>query len=89
MEVILAESAGFCFGVKRAVDKVYEQIETGKKIYTYGPIIHNEFVVQDLGKKGVEVIESEEALEQLTEGKNRKTGTGMRGCYLPFCKKDS
>ena len=35
MEVILAESAGFCFGVKRAVDKVYEQIETGKKIYTY------------------------------------------------------
>lgn len=68
MEVILAESAGFCFGVKRAVDKVYEQIETGKKIYTYGPIIHNEFVVQDLGKKGVEVIESEEALEQLTEG---------------------
>ena len=68
MEVILAESAGFCFGVKRAVDKVYEQIETGKKIYTYGPIIHNEFVVQDLEKKGVEVIESEEALEQLTEG---------------------
>ena len=68
MEVILAESAGFCFGVKRAVDKVYEQIETGKKIYSYGPIIHNEFVVQDLGKKGVEVIESEEALEQLTEG---------------------
>ena len=102
MEVILAESAGFCFGVKRAVDKVYEQIETGKKIYTYGPIIHNEFVVQDLEKKGVEVIESEEALEQLTEGtiviprsaqihlrKNRKTGTGMRGCHLPFCKKDS
>lgn len=52
MEVILAESAGFCFGVKRAVDKVYEQIASGKKIYTYGPIIHNEFVVQDLEKKG-------------------------------------
>ena len=68
MEVILAESAGFCFGVKRAVDKVYEQIASGKKIYTYGPIIHNEFVVQDLEKKGVQVIESEEELEKLTEG---------------------
>ena len=42
MEVILAETAGFCFGVKRAVDQVYEQIKTGKKIYTFGPIIHNE-----------------------------------------------
>ena len=52
MEVRLAKSAGFCFGVKRAVDKVYEQIETGKKIYTYGPIIHNEEVVKDLEKKG-------------------------------------
>ena len=51
MEVILAESAGFCFGVKRAVDTVYEQIKTGKKIYTYGPIIHNEEVVKDLKKK--------------------------------------
>ena len=68
MEVILAESAGFCFGVKRAVDKVYEQIASGKKIYTYGPIIHNEFVVQDLEKKGVQVIESEEELDKLTEG---------------------
>ena len=46
MEVIRAKSAGFCFGVKRAVDTVYEQVEkqTGKQIYTYGPIIHNEEV---------------------------------------------
>ena len=34
MEVILAQSAGFCFGVERAVEKVYEQLESGKKIYT-------------------------------------------------------
>lgn len=52
MEVILAESAGFCFGVKRAVDTVYEQIGKGKQIYTYGPIIHNEEVVKDLEKRG-------------------------------------
>ena len=68
MEVKLAKSAGFCFGVKRAVDKVYEQIETGKKIYTYGPIIHNEEVVKDLASKGVCVIENEEELRNLKEG---------------------
>lgn len=74
MEVILAKSAGFCFGVKRAVDQVYEQIEAAAKetdakpIYTYGPIIHNEFVVQDLESKGVRVLESEEELDKLTEG---------------------
>ena len=48
MEVILAKSAGFCFGVRRAVEKGYEQIGCGKKIYTFGPIIHNEEVVRDL-----------------------------------------
>ncbi len=68
MEVILAESAGFCFGVKRAVEKVYEQTGSGKKIYTYGPIIHNEEVVKDLSEKGVAVIETEEELQALKEG---------------------
>ena len=51
MEMKLAECAGFCFGVKRAVDTVYEQIETGKTIYTYGPIVHNEEVVKELAEK--------------------------------------
>ncbi len=68
MEIRLAESAGFCFGVKRAIDKVYEQIETGKTIYTYGPIIHNEEVVKDLTGKGVRVIETKEELLDLKEG---------------------
>lgn len=63
--VVLAKTAGFCFGVKRAVDTVYEQIEQsktkpeGKKIYTFGPIIHNAEVVKDLEEKGVSVIEDE------------------------------
>lgn len=56
--VILAESAGFCFGVKRAVDMVYREAAKGKFVYTYGPIIHNEEVVQDLETKGVQVIDS-------------------------------
>lgn len=57
MEVILAKTAGFCFGVKRAMDMVSEQI--GKEhIYTFGPIIHNEEVVEDLKQKGIGVIHS-------------------------------
>ena len=69
MEIKLAKTAGFCFGVKRAVDTVYEQAEkAGGPIYTYGPIVHNEQVVQDLEAKGVQVISDREALEQLTEG---------------------
>lgn len=57
MEVIVAKSAGFCFGVKRAVDTVYDELGKNNKIYTYGPIIHNEFVVSDLESKGVTVID--------------------------------
>ena len=68
MEVKLAKSAGFCFGVKRAVEQVYEQIETGGKIYTYGPIIHNEEVVRDLEERGVKVIHDEDELAGIKEG---------------------
>ena len=70
MEVIRAKSAGFCFGVKRAVDTVYEQVEKqmGKQIYTYGPIIHNEEVVADLEKKGVQVIHSTDELKGRPKG---------------------
>ena len=55
--VILAKTAGFCFGVRRAVDMAYGL--AGKhKVYTYGPIIHNETVVDDLESKGVRVVHS-------------------------------
>lgn len=57
MEIILAKSAGFCFGVKRAVDYAYSKAGKGD-IYTYGPIIHNKEVTCDLDKKGVRVIEN-------------------------------
>ena len=68
MEVTVAKTAGFCFGVKRAVEKVYDQIgRTEKRIYTYGPIIHNEQVVGDLREKGVEVIDSLEELKTLRD----------------------
>ncbi|MBS7140335.1 MAG: 30S ribosomal protein S1 [Clostridiales bacterium] len=72
--VAVAKTAGFCFGVERAVDRVYEQIRAVKEgaakgpIYTYGPIIHNEQVVSDLEKKGVRVIDTEEDLKRLPKG---------------------
>jgi len=84
MEVIVAKSAGFCFGVKRAVETVYGLAGRGGPIYTYGPIIHNEEVVRDLEKKGVLVLENEEALEALTEGTVilRSHGVPRRICHL-------
>lgn len=69
MEVKVAKTAGFCFGVKRAVDKVYEQVKEGKSnVCTYGPIIHNEEVVGDLEARGVRVLNGREDLEKLSEG---------------------
>ena len=71
MEVILAKTAGFCFGVKRAVDMAYAEADRSKndeslqKVYTYGPIIHNEVVIRELEEKGVHCIESLEDLKKL------------------------
>ena len=53
MSITVAKSAGFCFGVRRAVEQVEEQLRLGKKVYTYGPIIHNEEVVREFEEKGV------------------------------------
>ena len=70
MEVIRAKTAGFCFGVKRAVETVYEEVQKQGNIpiYTYGPIIHNDEVVKDLAAKGVRVIKDEAELETIKEG---------------------
>lgn len=51
MKINIAKSAGFCFGVKRAVDTVYKE-SSKKNVYTFGPIIHNDEVVADLKDKG-------------------------------------
>lgn len=68
MNVTVAKSAGFCFGVKRAIDTVYQEIEKGEKVFTLGPIIHNEQVVQELEEKGVQVINSIEELADIKDG---------------------
>ena len=103
MEVTVAKTAGFCFGVKRAVEKVYDQIgRTEKRIYTYGPIIHNEQVVGDLREKGVEVIDSLEELKTIRNavvvirshgvGKNvyeilKENGVEIVDATCPYVKK--
>ncbi len=77
MEVRLAKTAGFCYGVKRAVELVYKAVDdaaesgAGKRdIYTYGPIVHNETVVDELKMRGVGVIEDREMLmDLLSSGK--------------------
>lgn len=69
-KIIVAKYAGFCFGVQRAVDTVYEQCGKGD-IYTYGPIIHNEEVVKDLEHKGVMIVEDTKTLTE--DGNKEKT----------------
>lgn len=98
MEVKLAKSAGFCYGVERAVNAVYNEIrknsessskttaegasddKTGKcrrhrKIYTYGPIVHNDIVVNELAANGVGVIEGIEELKAMAENGKLKDAT--------------
>lgn len=66
MEIILAKSAGFCFGVNRAIESCYREIEKGGKIYTYGPLIHNKNVNNDLAQKGVKSVDRLEGCEDGT-----------------------
>ena len=70
MEVIVAKTAGFCFGVKRAVEKVYANADK-EHVYTYGPIIHNEQVVADLEKRGVKVVDEDADLSKQQAYRNR------------------
>jgi len=61
MEIILAKSAGFCFGVSRAVKMAYEN--AGENVYTYGPLAHNNDVINDLREKGIKIADSIEGLQ--------------------------
>ena len=67
-KVIAAATSGFCYGVQRAVDAAYQALsEQGGRVYTYGPIVHNELVVRDLEKRGALVIPDEESLVKMAE----------------------
>ena len=64
LEIITADEAGFCFGVKRAIEIVKEAVAgTDKKVYTLGPLIHNPQVVEDLRQKGVHLADDISEIE--------------------------
>ena len=63
MNITLAESAGFCFGVSRAVKMVEDLLEQGETVATLGPIIHNPQIVERFRKRGVSIIESPDEAE--------------------------
>ena len=66
MKIILAKSAGYCFGVRDAVNAAYDVSKEHGEVYMLGDIVHNESVVDDLEKKGVKVVEN---LEEIPEDK--------------------
>ena len=68
MEIRLAEKAGFCFGVERAVETVLTLTEQGERVYTYGPIIHNENVVNDLASRGVRILSENDDVDSVSKG---------------------
>ena len=58
MKIKVAENIGFCFGVNRAIDIVEKLLDEGKRVCTYGPIIHNKQLVDELSEKGARVVEN-------------------------------
>ncbi len=98
MEIIVAKSAGFCFGVRRAVDYAYSRVGE-KNVYTFGPIIHNKEVTGDLERKGIKVTEDFDAasggeiiirshgVPPAIYGEIEKRGIRYKDCTCPFVKK--
>ena len=98
MQITTARTAGFCFGVKRAVDAVYKAIDEGKRIATLGEVIHNRQVIEDLEARGVYAYDEPEGIPKDTAvvirahgvGKDVYRRIGGRECIdltCPFVKK--
>ena len=64
MLITLAKTAGFCFGVNRAVNMLYDLVDEGVNVCTLGPIIHNPQVIEDLKNRGVNIIDNIEDAEK-------------------------
>ena len=78
MSIHVAQSAGFCFGVSRAVDLVEKTAALGKPVMTLGPIIHNRHVVERFAGMGVSVEEDPERIPEGTPVIIRSHGVGPR-----------
>ena len=77
MQIILAKTAGFCFGVNRAVKLTYELLEQGRPVATIGPLIHNPQVVEDLESKGAITCDSVDDVPDGCEVVIRSHGVGQ------------
>ena len=77
MQIILAKTAGFCFGVNRAVKLTYELLEQGRPVATLGPLIHNPQVVEDLESKGAITCDSVDDVPNGCEVVIRSHGVGQ------------
>ena len=64
MKITLAKTAGFCFGVRRAVEMVLQLLDQGQKVCTLGPIIHNPQLVNELAERGVRIVEQPEQVKK-------------------------
>ena len=58
MKITLAKTAGFCFGVDRAVKTVEDLLDKSERVCTLGPIIHNQQLVEELGRRGARIVAS-------------------------------
>ncbi|MGN0574706.1 MAG: bifunctional 4-hydroxy-3-methylbut-2-enyl diphosphate reductase/30S ribosomal protein S1 [Ruminococcus sp.] len=85
-EVTVAKSAGFCFGVDRAVKMVYSELEKNTRVATLGPIIHNQDVVNDMKSRGARIISTVDELEEGETVVIRSHGVG-RNVYEQIAQK--
>ena len=85
-EVTVAKSAGFCFGVDRAVKMVYSELEKNTRVATLGPIIHNQDVVNDMKSRGARIISTVDELEEGETVVIRSHGVG-RSVYEQIAQK--
>ena len=87
----LARTAGFCFGVARAVKTVEDYIAAGEKVCTLGPLIHNPDFIRSLSERGVRVVDAPEEtppgyrLIVRTHGVPREVSAKIEAAGLPFC----
>ncbi|MDE5556467.1 MAG: bifunctional 4-hydroxy-3-methylbut-2-enyl diphosphate reductase/30S ribosomal protein S1 [Ruminococcus sp.] len=85
-KITVAKSAGFCFGVDRAVKMVYNELDKGVKVATFGAIIHNKDVVNDMTARGVRIVNSVDELQPGETVVIRSHGVG-REVYEQIRKK--
>ena len=87
VQITLAKTAGFCFGVNRAVTMLYDLVDKGENICTLGPIIHNPQVINDLSSKGVNIIDD---IKTVSPDKKVVIRThGVEKSALDFCSENS